>query len=290
MNRRRSAYRKLLWTRRSVQVLVILFFLTLPVLNRMGIRWVLGSLYALTAGPIRMADPLMAFQSILLTGTGTGILLLACVIPIGLALIFGKVFCSWVCPYNTFLEWLEMILERPFRQRRLARRWRKAVNPHPTGYWGVFGGLLAVMVVSGTPVMSFLSMPGLLSTQMVQTVGGTGPGLELALVGVLLAGEAALLRRTWCRSLCPVGAFLGIFRTPVTLQVRYDETICGCSGIRSPCITACPLVLSPRESHLYPACFQCGLCLEACSTTGYGALTFEWSRRSTLQARSGRRE
>jgi len=264
-----------------VRVSAILFFLALPIVNGLGVRWILGSLYALTIGPVPMVDPLMAAQSLLLTRAVTGTLLLACVIPVALALIFGKVFCSWVCPYNTMQEGLEALLQRIFRGRRKARLRRTAGNPSPVEYRAIFGGLLVVMVVSGWPVMSFLSMPGLLSTQMVQTVGGSGPGWELALAGALLAGEAALLRRTWCRTLCPVGAILGVFRTPVTLRIRYDEQACGCTGHRYPCETACPLHLSPRDPRLYPACFQCGNCLEACAATGYGGLTFGWRKRSS---------
>lgn len=258
-----------------VQVSVILFFLVLPIVNGLGIRWIRGSLYALTVGPIPVVDPLMAAQSSVLARSLPGTLLLACVIPVALALIFGKVFCSWVCPYNTVQEGLDVLLKRVYRRRKVRLR-RTAGNPPPGGYWAIFGGLLFVMVISGWPVLSFLSMPGLLSTQILQSVGGNGPGWELALVGVLLTGEAALGRRTWCRTLCPVGACLGLFRAPATLRIRYNECTCGCAGHRFPCETACPLYLSPRDPHLYPACIQCGNCLEACAATGYGGLTFGW--------------
>lgn len=285
MKRRNSTYQPLTRFRVIVQIGVILFFLALPLLHGIGARWVVGNLYALTIGPVRMVDPLMALQSVLLTGTAAGILLMACLIPVALAFIFGKVFCSWICPYNSISEGLDWLLEGISRQRKKARRRRMVANPHPWGYWGVFGGLLFFMIITVVPVMSFLSMPGLLSSQISQTVEGVGPGLELALVAGLLVSETVFSRRIWCRSLCPVGALLGIFRLPPTLKVQYNKTDCHCTGKRSPCEMACPLHLSPRDKNLYPACFQCGLCLKACETTGSSALGFRWGT-SAMQSES----
>jgi ferredoxin-type protein NapH len=270
------SYRALNRTRTGVQVLAVAFLVAVPVLNWLGVHWLLGTLYSLSIGGLDIADPAMALQSFLLTRSVYVPLLLAVVIPVGIALAFGRVFCSWICPYNTIHDWLDRIERRVLRGRWLRRHRRVAGrNPRRAVYWAVFATLLIVTALVGLPVLAYLSAPGILSSQLSRAILGPGVGPELALVAALMGLEVVIARRVWCTYACPVGATLALFRTPRTLRVIHHEARCTCPAGASPCTVACPLGLVPRRDEtLAPYCYTCGACVAACEKTRRGALSF----------------
>lgn len=280
MTPRRFSYRTLNRTRQLFQLLAVVFLVAIPVLNWLGVHWLLGTLYSLSIGALDIADPAMAIQSVLLTGSVYVPLLLAAALPAVLALAFGRVFCSWVCPYNTLLDWLDRLESRVLRKRWVGKHRRDAGgNPRRVIYWTIFGALLVAALAMGLPVLAYLSAPGILSSQLSQGILGMGVGLELALVALLLAAEVAIARRLWCTYACPVGAALSLFRVPWTLHVAHDEARCTCPAGAAPCSVACPLGLVPREAgSLAPSCYNCGSCVAACEKSRRGALSFSFTR------------
>ncbi len=279
---RQRFYNKLNRVRKVVQLLAVFFLIAVPFLNRMGVHWIIGTLYSISIGELDIVDPVMALQTVLLTKNVYIPLLIAVVVPVLLAFIFGRVFCSWVCPKNTISDWLDTL-----QQRIMRGYWRKVrfklseKNPNPVIFWGILAALVFTVSVSGFPLLGYLSVPGIISSQISQAVLGIGNGLELALVLIIFAVEVMVVRRYWCKFLCPVGAFLSIFRIKRTLRIQYDMTLCSCGGQTAQhCQIACPLGLSPKRDHIYPYCFHCGLCLAACEKTGNCALSFKpWPRQ-----------
>lgn len=275
-------YRHLNRIRSGVQIFSLLFLVAVPVLNWLGVHWVLGTLYSISIGELDIADPVMALQTILLTEQLYVPLLLAAAVPMVLALIFGRVFCSWMCPQNTFSEWIERVRKRFFRARWMqAHRTVAEHNPHPVWYWSIFAALLLITLVAGLPLLSYLSAPGIISSQIAQAILGMGIGLELGLVALILFVETVFARRIWCKYLCPVGAMLALFQTKRTLHLKHNEAHCTCKHDIEPCHLVCPLGLVSKLEHVYPYCYNCGLCVGACEKTGKGALTLGFGETST---------
>jgi len=276
--------RRLQAWRRVSQVLGLLLPLFIAGLILVGYRGLIGSYYSLSWGPLQIVDPAMGLQALLLGRSFTTSLAVGLILPLLVALLLGRVFCGWICPYNTLMEAVQK-LEQRFFPRRFAsnrRRASQAGNPHPLWFWGILLALLALTMILGLPLLSYLSPPGLFSSQITQAILGLGVGLEFALVAVLMLVEISLGRRWWCRQLCPVGAVLGIFRMSRTLSVVHDADRCQCHVLREPCHLACPTDLVPKRDGLYPSCLNCALCVRACERTGYGALSLRtpWSRES----------
>lgn len=281
-------YRNLNGLRKGFQLFALAFLVAVPILNWMGVHWVVGTLYAISIGALDIADPVMALQTVLLTREVYIPLLLAAAIPALLALVFGRVFCSWMCPYNTMLDWIDAGKRRVFRKRWLkARRRPITSNPRPALYWGVFGALLVAVVLVGLPLMGWLSVPGILTSQFSQTVLGMGPGLELALVAGLLVGEVAIARRAWCTYACPVGAMLSVFRTPKTMRVVRDANRCSCKPGAEACRVACPVGLLPFMSGVEPYCYNCGSCIATCEKTRRSALRFGFGGAGAASRETG---
>ena len=271
-------YQRLNRGRRVVQVLALLFLAAVPLLNRFGLHWITGTLYSLSIGELDIVDPVLAMQTILLTKAVYVPLLFAVIVPLGVALIFGRVFCSWICPKNTFSDWLDMLAARLSKRFRRPRTPATVKNPSPMILWGILAALLLVVWVFDVPLLGYLSLPGIISSQIAQAIMNSGVGLELGLVVLILAIEVVLARRFWCTFLCPVGAFISLFRTKRTLKLCYAPSRCACESGKAPCQSACPLALTPKRDDAYPYCLNCGACVSACEKTGHGAVTFRLGR------------
>lgn len=192
------------------------------------------------------------------------------------ALLGGRSFCSWVCPYHLLAELAEKL--------HLALAERKLVSDHEfhrgtrTVFWLLFG---LMSVVTGYTVFETMSPTGILSRALIY-----GPGLALGWVFLLLVFEVVYSRRAWCRYVCPIGLTYGAVGSISPVQVGYHVEHCFHEGdCRKVCLV--PHVLDvtvkgragEKELGLGPDCTRCGLCVDVCPT---GALRFEVKGLSKL--------
>ncbi len=284
--------------RRCAQVLTGIVFCLLPWLNALGAHWISGSLFALDLGGLPFADPMAALQAAAGGCAPAGSLLMGAVLSLALALLLGRVFCSWICPYGLFSELIYSL-----------RRRAADVNP-ASGSAGrnrafafkasvVLLGLAGAAVL-GFPLLSQISMPGELSLAPLIVWQEAGRVTEVALAALLfwtlalpvaaLAVEALGGKRFWCRYICPQSVLLGLAarclpaRLP-GLRIAWRAFDCTCKGER-PCRAACSLALNPRQPGGPPRrdCVMCGDCLKACAGRG-GALRWQW--RAAVRHRPG---
>ena len=249
---------KLTGWRRLCQSATLALLVALPLLNQRGLTWVNGTLYSLAVGPVWLTDPLIGLQTILTTWTADGVLLLSMLIPIGIALVFGRIFCSWFCPQNTISELADVL------GRRVGLRQLCTFKPTPHCRYTILGLLLVAVPLAGLPLASLLSAPGIISVQTAKLIYEGTVGAELGLIGLIVVAELLLARRLWCNHLCPVGSFLGLFRWRKTLKVVMNEDGDHPCGHCLACAKACQLGLNPLLDRLYPQCHNCGACLDAC--------------------------
>lgn len=244
--------------RRAVQISTLALLVAIPLLNNAGITFVSGSLYSLAIGPLWVTDPLIGLQTFFTTLTVDTKMLLSVLIPVLAALALGRVFCSWVCPQNLISEAVDAAaaalgLKRPF-------------HPPPTALprYLVLAAILALTALVGLPLASLLSAPGIISVQVARIVSERAAGLELGLIGIVIVVEMFLVRRAWCKYLCPVGGFLGLFRLRRTMKVGFAQSADrACSRCRR-CAQSCQLELDPMAEGIYPLCHNCGDCVVAC--------------------------
>lgn len=255
--------------RRLVQVTALLFLFAVPILNKFGFNEILGTFYSIKIGNLDIVDPALMLQNILLTKEIYFPMLLAGIIPLIITLLLGKVFCSWVCPFNLFAEFTDM-LRRKIRPKTVTVRHH---NPKPHHYWLVFGVILTAVAVLGVPLIALTSMPGLISGQIADALFWGSLGFESLFVLFILAVEVFRAPRFWCKYACPVGATLSLLRSRHTLKIHYNPQQCSCKPNYLPCNSACPVQLDPRHTGIYPYCFNCGECVDACRNEGQ-ALTF----------------
>ena len=204
----------------------------------------------------------------LLIGTGT--------ILLGWALLGGRTFCSWVCPYHFLAEWAEKL--------HLWLAEKKLVTDAPIDrrlrvvFWVVFAGLA---LATGYTVYEAISPTGILSRALIY-----GPGLALLWVLALLVFEVFFSRRAWCRYACPIGLTYGVVGIISPVRVKYTLEGCFHEGdCRKVCLVPHVLdtVIKGRavdtEVPIGPDCTRCGLCVDTCPS---GSLKFEVKGLSKL--------
>ncbi len=274
--------------RRCVQIVIVAAFCALPWMNALDMHRVSGSLFALDIAGVPFADPVAALQVAAEGCAPAGRFLAGAVLSLLVALLLGRVFCSWICPYGLFSELIHSL--------------RRAAGARPDGGSGQKNGAflfkagivvlgLAGAAVLGFPLLSQISLPGELSLVPLvawqETVHPMVKSLPMMLLGALALPAAALVveavggRRFWCRYVCPQSVLLGLTSRCLPgwmpgLCVRRNAHRCPCRG-EHPCITVCSLGLNPRQpgGPSRRDCTMCGDCLRACA--GHGrALHWEW--------------
>ena len=244
--------------RRIAQISTLLLVSAIPLLNKEGITVISGSLYSLSVDGIWITDPLSGFQVIISSFSADRILLLSMVIPVALALIFGRIFCGWICPQNFISELFDIIHDR--------LKVKRIFNPSPSAKprYAIMILLLISAPLLGFPIANLISAPGIISVQISKYFYEGIVGIELGLIGIIVISEVFIIRRGWCNYICPVGSFLGIFRFKRTMKVIYTEDTEHTCGRCMECVTACQLGLNPMTGKIYPLCHNCGDCIDLC--------------------------
>lgn len=223
-------------------------------LSLLGFPWS-GRIFGLET-----ADPLLV-ASLGIQGTMPPLLLLVgLAIPLGLALVLGKVFCSHLCPARLLFELGERVRSGLLRLRIPLPEWRPAER---LGGWVLAGGLLASAFSSAAVWLLLLPYASLGAGIHLYVAGGAATVL-LGIVGFWLTVDALLAPGLFCKSLCPTGFLLEQAGRFSWLRVakRSDATPCpsGCNV----CQQSCPYALLPRDGSHVPACDSCGRCVSSC--------------------------
>jgi MauM/NapG family ferredoxin protein len=234
-------------------------------------------------------DPLAAAGAMLASRTWIPKLALA-FITIGLTLLLGRVWCGWLCPLGTLLEWFRIRSPRRGRQQ-------------PSADWRRVGRflLLVILVAAILGNLSLLILdPLTLLTRSMSTVvvpvldKGISTveqamykapvlkpvvnALEDILRGTILPDEpqiytSSLLiavvffgifalnvfaERFWCRYLCPLGAMLGFLSKVAIFRPLIGDSCKACAR----CTRVCQLdaIRNEPKYEIVPA--ECTLCLD----------------------------
>lgn len=256
--------------RESTQISTIIFFILVPLLNRYSIHWITGTLYSVSIGRLEIMDPSLAIQKLFLVKHLALTEILGAGIVVLIAVFMGRVFCGWICPYHFLMEMLFKIFPKSGSMKMKT----DFTNPSRLKFFRVPLILLLVAAITGVPIFTMISFPGILTGIMADLLFWGSIGIGVGLILLVATYEFVTRRRFWCKYVCPVGASLGMCGINPSLKIRFVETDCSCNTKLSPCNSVCPIQLNPKSKNLYPACFNCGECITVCDHFG-GAL--EWS-------------
>ncbi len=255
--------------RRTAQILVFAAMFAIPVLNSFEIYALTGTFYSLNVGGMAMADPSALLQAVAASGEMPRPVLISLWFPLLLALLLGRVWCGWMCPYHLLSDLAARV--RALFRKRVTGKTEPETLPVPGPFRANvirFGFLLTGTLLAGAvgiPVLNYVNAPGILSTEAMLMVRERAVSVEFGFIVLLLAVELFLLPRFWCRLFCPTGACLSLMRTPYTLRVRArsGNPKAPCCK-KNTCSPACPMGLVPYREGGDLLCTNCARCIDAC--------------------------
>ncbi len=222
-------------------------------------RGQLGFPWAGRIATIDTADPILVLGYVLSTRELPAKLLLALIVPFLIALLFGKAFCSHLCPMRLSFEVGE----------RVRRGLEKLRIPLPEvmvdarfGGWVLLGGAIATAVSSIAVWYFLLPYVALSASVFIAVTTGTASMLLLAVVFWWVV-DVLVSPGFWCHNLCPTGFLLEQLGRFSLLQLRKQGSE-PCPANCNLCERECPYRLRPKHREHRPACDNCGRCASVC--------------------------
>jgi len=173
-----------------------------------------------------------------------------------LAILFGPVFCGWVCPLGTVQEWVGKLGRKIFKRRYNHFIPKKLDSILRYARYGILVWVLYVTATSGSLLFSdydpYFALFNFWST-------------EVAISGLIILGVTLILsvfvERPWCKYACPYGAVLGLTNLFRVFSIKRVESTCKADGA---CSIMCPMNIEV-DSVTNVRDHQCISCLECTS-------------------------
>ena len=204
------------------------------------------------------------------------------IVLIVLTLIFGRAYCSVICPLGIMQDGISHISS--MRKGKKARfRWSPEVKWLRYSILALFIIALAAGLTSVSALLAPYSAFGRIATSLVRPALPTAiiAGVTLLVVGIL----AWIGGRTYCNTLCPVGTVLSFFSRFSLLRPVIDADKCrNCRACEHKCKASC-INIDNHEID-YSRCVDCFNCLDSCR---FGALKYRmaWNRKACGAAVQG---
>lgn len=165
---------------------------------------------------------------------------------IAASLVFGRVFCGWVCPQNLFNE--------------LGRSWDTRF-----GRTGAVAVSALVGLIGGFVLWSYGTDGVALLRHYLAGEVPVGPTVTILAFGAFFTMAMAWWRTEVCKVACPYGHLQSIISNRDTMHLALfnltkNRDICATCGL---CLETCHMAVDPRtleQKH----CVACGDCLDAC--------------------------
>lgn len=176
------------------------------------------------------------------------------VIAFLLAILFGPVICSWVCPFGTFQEWLAKIGRKLFGKR--FNHFIPASVDNVLRYLRYVVLFLVLYLTFTTTKLIFQDVDPYFALFQFWSD-------EVALSAFIILGATILLSliidRPWCKYACPYGAVLGIFNLFRVFKIRRLPSSCSDCKL---CDRNCPMniTVSSGQAVLNHQCISCLSC------------------------------
>ena len=229
----------------------------------------------------------------------------ALVILIVMTLVFGRIYCSIICPLGILQDIIGWVGKKVKKNRYT---FSKAVSWLRYTMLGVMVVALVAGIGSIVQLLAPYSAFGRIATTLLQPFYKMGnnvlaaisehydnyafyhtetgvPNITIVLAIacvtlVVLAVLAYRNGRTYCNTICPVGTVLSFLSRFSWMKIQFDADKCkNCSLCTKNCKAACIDFKSHQVD--YSRCVVCGDCIESCK---FGALQYGMSTQSNQKA------
>ena len=194
-----------------------------------------------------------------------------------IGVLAGRFICGWLCLFGLIQELLYKI---PTKKITVPEKWDKRLRYLKYAVLAILVILLPIILRDemGLSVPYFCAwlcpvgtleagMPLVLLQKGLRSAAHFLYVWKLGILFLVLLASV-FIHRPFCKYLCPLGAFYGLFAKISFLKIRLDREKCIHCGACEQC---CDMQVSPRMDPNSAECIRCGRCVAACPA---GALKF----------------
>ena len=224
------------------------------------------------------------------------------VLVILLTLLFGRVYCSWICPLGIFNDVFYYIGKklRPKRKKMrytLSNDWFRysllflvvvtvvffginiflsLLDPYSIfgRFAADFGKPAYLYINNGLHRVSQGILPGMFHLENIKSI----PWEALLIPGVflgLIAGMSFFRGRLYCNTICPVGTLLGALSHLSLFRIGFNRSGCTrCGECMFACKSQCIDIKNLKVD--FSRCVGCFNCIDACKNNSMG---YQWFRK-----------
>ncbi len=208
------------------------------------------------------------------------------VLVIVFTVVFGRLFCGWVCPQTIFMEMVFRRVEYWIdgdwnEQKKLDRmHWNRHKIYKRSLKWGIFW--LISFLIANTFLAYIIGIEELKSIIIDDPANHIGGLIAILLFTTVFFAVFAWFREQVCTTVCPYGRLQGVLLDKHSIVVAYDYKR---GENRAPmrktadrkeegkgdcidchlCVNVCPTGIDIRNGTQLE-CVNCTLCMDACDT------------------------
>lgn len=216
-----------------------------------------GSLWAFTILGVPLSDPLGLLSEIINSVKFPLKYFFGALIPFGVVLLLGRVFCAWLCPMTVLYSvtgWMRSMADRwhvPLMSVKLEKKTRVIV------FWS---GLL-LSYFFGAWVWHFVLPYISFTHEIFSWIVFSSVTVGFYFLIALLVLDIGLIPGQFCKAVCPTGFLLSYLGKFSILRLKANKSNCPKSC--SMCAKVCPEDLFAKEGRLY-SCHLCMKCVDNC--------------------------
>lgn len=190
--------------------------------------------------------------------------------------LLGRVYCSTICPLGLFQDICARIGK--LLKKKPKRRYRYSAAHNRLRY-----AVLAATIIAG--IAGAAAVPSLLDpySAFVRMVGAivAPSAIGIAVGGITFVTIGALAfsgGRTFCNTVCPVGATLSLASRKPMMRIQIDTSLCiGCRRCEAECKASC--IDAKNHTVDMSRCVMCLDCIPACHDN---AITYSPAQKKSL--------
>lgn len=196
-----------------------------------------------------------------------------------IGVLVGRFICGWLCVFGLIQELLYMI---PTKKFTVPEKLDKVLRKMKYVFLVVFVVLFPIILrdefgVSFPYFCKWVCPVGMLEGGVPLVL--MNEGLRAAahwlyawklLILLVMIAMSIFINRPFCKYVCPLGAFYGLFHRFSFLQLKCDQSACIDCGL---CAKTCKMQVDPSKTPTSAECIRCGECVSACPVSAL-SMTF----------------